>query len=91
MPRSKQTKNPIELKAIQQALEAGYSLYWEPRFGWWRLYAVTYTFENGNVRARKIFATDDKNQVIHLTNHLVLQKAKIDKIRTENMLRESSY
>jgi hypothetical protein len=84
-------KPPIERAAIQEALKAGYPLYWEPRHGWLRLYAVTYTWENGSCRRRKIFSTESEQEARTLNTLLVRQGAKIDGDELHKIIRVLSY
>lgn len=47
--------NPIELKKVKDAIAERYPMYWERKARTFQLHAVTYTWENGNFRSRKLF------------------------------------
>ena len=84
-------KSPLDRKPIKKALAAGLSLYWEARYGWLRLYAVTYTYENGGIRSRKLFSTEYKQEAIELNTELIRAGAKIDKGMLTLLIRENIY
>ena len=72
-------KPPIELKAIQDALAAGYPLVWVRIWhNWYRLSAITYTWENGSMRTRKLWSSIDMLACRELNAELVKRGANID-------------
>ena len=58
----------IERKSIQDALENKYPLFWERHWREFQLHAVTYAWENGTVRTKKVFtqyvASEDDLEII---------------------------
>ena len=85
-------KNPIELKAIQDALEAEYPLYWERHSRDFELHAITYTWINGSMRTRKlwtkpVYTLDDMHEVRMLYTELCQGGVAINKNEFERLVR----
>ncbi len=48
-------KSAIELKVIQNAIKERFPMFWERHGETFSLHAITYTWENGSSRTRKLF------------------------------------
>jgi len=71
------TKEPIERAAIQDALKAEYPLYWTRYLRTYELRAITYSWENGTKRTRKLFETTSDERASYLDEQLKSAGAKI--------------
>jgi len=77
-------KKPIELKAIQTAINERFPLYWERHGKDFELHAITYTWENGSIRTRLLWrisahTPEDLAQVGELHKDLTERKANVSR------------
>lgn len=81
-------KPPIKRKVIQDAIKAEYNFFWQRVYGeWYQLYAVTFTYENGGLRRKKLYSTTLQQEARDLNAELVKQGVRIEHGLLEKIIR----